>query len=173
MPYSSGKKTPGGISPVLLGAGLGVGAFTVFGLAGIWYYHVYSYPYTNKWTFHNATTNTTETKPVNCLCQEYSVCGCEDNENLQFQKDILGNGSYEALNKSVVSVADIQGKSTIILNGTLPNGTTAAGGTDDGTGTSGGASDTTGTAFSFRHSVVQSGIYWIMAAMVGSAVFFA
>jgi len=38
--------------------------------------------------------------------------------------DLLGNGSTADLDASVV-VADYQGKSTIFINGTLANGTTA------------------------------------------------
>lgn len=73
-------------------------------------------------------------------------------------------------------MADINGKSTIILNGTLPNGTTAAGGTESADGsTATGSSSSTGTATdgAFSLTVMQSGIYWVMAAAVGSAVFLA
>jgi hypothetical protein len=44
--------------------------------------------------------------------------------------DLIGNGSYAALNKTLVNVADVNGTSTILINGTLPNGTTASGGTE-------------------------------------------
>lgn len=163
-PYATGQRSVSGITPVLLGvgAGLAIGSIATYGLYGYWHYPVYSYPYTHGWTFYNSTTNSTQTKPVNCLCEQYSECGCDDNTNAQYQKDILGNGSYAGLNHSLVSVADVNGKSTIILNGTLPNGTTASGGTDS-----------PGAAFSFRHAVMQSGAYWVMAGAVGSAVFLA
>lgn len=72
-----------------------------------------------------------QTKPVDCLCQQYSECGCDDQDNNSFLDDVIGNGSYASLNSSLIRVADVNGTSTIILNGTLPNGTTAAGGTDD------------------------------------------
>lgn len=42
--------------------------------------------------------------------------------------NILGDGSYTALNRSLVTVAIVNGTSTIIINSTLPNGTTASGG---------------------------------------------
>lgn len=45
-------------------------------------------------------------------------------------KDLIGNGSYAALDKSVIDVANVNGTSTILINGTLPDGTTAPGGTD-------------------------------------------
>lgn len=76
----------------------------------------------------------------------------------------------------MVSVADIKGKSTIVLNGTLPNGTTAAGGTEDADGTTSsdtGSGSVTDGAFSLTNGMMQSGVYWIMAAAVGSAVFLA
>lgn len=43
----------------------------------------------------------------------------------------MGNGSYAALNKSLVTVSEVNGTRNLVLNGTLPNGTTAPGGTDD------------------------------------------
>ncbi|OBT70115.1 hypothetical protein VE03_00558 [Pseudogymnoascus sp. 23342-1-I1] len=170
VPYTSGGASRGGISPVLLGVGVGVGAGALtYGLLGGWHGgRIYSYPYKNSWTFYNITVNANQTKPVQCLCEEYNECGCDDNENAQYQKDILGNGSYAALNKTLVTVADINSKSTIILNGTLPNGTTAAGGTEDADGTS---TATTGDSFSLTHGMMRSGVYWVMAAVVGSAVF--
>ena len=72
-----------------------------------------------------------ETKPVTCLCDAYSECGCDDNGNTTFLDALIGDGSYAALNKTLIDVADINGTSTIILNGTLPNGTTTTGGTEN------------------------------------------
>jgi hypothetical protein len=69
--------------------------------------------------------------------------------------DLIGNGSYTALNQSVVTVADINGTSTILINGTLPNGTTAAGGTDSPNGAPG---------------LALKG-YWVMAVLVVCTVF--
>jgi hypothetical protein len=51
---------------------------------------------------------------------------------------VIGDGSYAALNQTVVQVADVNGTSTILINGTLPNGTTDAG--SDGSTASGAAS---------------------------------
>lgn len=78
-------------------------------------------------------------------------------------------------------MADINGRSTIVLNGTLPNGTTAAGGTEEADGSSssddsssgGSGTAVTDGAFSITHGMMQSGVYWVMAAVVGSAVFLA
>jgi hypothetical protein len=151
---------------------------------GLWLYGAYNYPYTHPYTFHNrtATSNTTnstttrrdngfdimlrqtsdegvnQTKPVTCLCAVYSECGCDDNGNTTFLDSIIGDGTYANLNQSLVTVADVNGTSTIVLNGTLPNGTTTAGGTED--------------AFSagVRTAVEMSG-YWVMVALVGFTVF--
>ena len=68
----------------------------------------------------------------------------------------MGNGSYDALNKSIITVADINGTSTILINGTLPNGTTAAGGTDSP---------------NIAASTVKLSGYWLMVALVGCTVF--
>ncbi|KAH8596672.1 hypothetical protein B0O99DRAFT_651430 [Bisporella sp. PMI_857] len=143
-PYTAGSKSPTGlIAPVFLGAGL----LAVY--PGLWLYGAYSYPYHNPYSYRNRSRNSTntndkrdsmfaqlgglmkrqsdgvnETKPVDCLCAAYAVCGCDDTGDLTFLADLIGDGSYAGLNKSVIDVADINGTSTIILNGTLPNGTT-------------------------------------------------
>jgi hypothetical protein len=69
--------------------------------------------------------------------------------------ELIGDGTYNGLNKSVITVADINGTSTILINGTLPNGTTASGGSD---------SADAGVSLKF------SG-YWLMIAFVGCTVF--
>jgi len=140
----------------LLGAGIGAAAI----FPGLWLYNVYSYPYSRPWTFHNSTTNANETKPVNCLCEEYQECGCDDNSNSTFQSSLLGDGSYSSLNKSLVTVGDVNGTSTILINGTLPNGTTASGGTES-------ASD----AGSLSQTLLNASGYWVMAAAVASTIF--
>jgi hypothetical protein len=52
-------------------------------------------------------------------------------------------------------VADINGTSTIILNGTLPNGTTTAGGTENANG---------------AQRMLEASGYWVMIALVGCTV---
>jgi hypothetical protein len=65
---------------------------------------------------------------VKCLCQQYSECGCDDNNDPQYMNGLIGNGSAAAMNQSLVRVANVNGTDTIFVNGTLPNGTTASGG---------------------------------------------
>jgi hypothetical protein len=129
-PYSAGSKSPKGIAPVAL---LGVGALVFF--PGLWLYGAYMYPYSHPYGFHNASSNRNETKNVNCLCQQYSVCGCDDNDDKSYLNGIIGNGTN--LNQTLVRVADVNGTSQIFLNGTLPNGTTASGSTNAASGTHG------------------------------------
>jgi len=116
----------------------------------------------HPWTFYNSTAGANQTKPVNCLCEEYQECGCDDNSNSTFQSDVLGDGSYNNLNKSLVTVDDVNGTSTILINGTLPNGTTASGGTDSAS-----------AATSLSRTILHNSGYWIMAGFVGCAVFLA
>jgi hypothetical protein len=116
---------------------------------GLWLYGAYGYPWHNPVHYNNRTDNDTrtrnETLPVLCLCQEYSVCGCDDNGNSTFVAELLGNGTK-----------------TAVINGTLPNGTTASGGTDPSS-----ADQLSGAA---RKFVVAYGGYWIMVALVGGIV---
>jgi len=102
-----------------------------------------------------------ETKPVTCLCAMYSVCGCDDSDDTTFLDQVIGDGDYSKLNASLVQIADINGTSTIVLNGTLPNGTTASGGVDD---------EVPGSAstLSIGGSVLG---YWVMIALVGFTCF--
>ncbi|RYP86811.1 hypothetical protein DL769_000656 [Monosporascus sp. CRB-8-3] len=128
VPYQAGARSPGGIAPFLVVGGLGFlgGAY----VAGGGYY---MYPYHNQYYYRNATTDRNETKPVVCTCREYGVCSCDDNGDDEYFNSIIGDGSYEGLNRSVVEVArnETDDRTYVYINGTLPNGTTADGGTED------------------------------------------
>jgi hypothetical protein len=132
-PYSAGSKTPKGL---VAGALILPGAAALFIFPGLWLYSVYPY-YLNQYRFYNQSfQNATaqglnQTLNVTCLCQQYQVCGCDNNDNQQYLHDLVGNGSYDALNRTLVNVADVNGTRVLALNGSLPNGTTAPGGTDD------------------------------------------
>lgn len=130
QPYKSGTASPSGILPfVVAGAAIGYVGF----LGAHFAYGAYVYPYTHHYPYYNSTNQKNETKPVTCLCDYYETCGCDDNGNQTYFNSIVGDGSYANLNKSVVTVADndTTHESTIYLLGTLPNGTTASGGTED------------------------------------------
>lgn len=124
VPYRAGSRSTGGIVPSF---------FLVGALAfwpGLWLHNAYLYPYGTPWRYYNATTGQNETKPVQCGCDETVECGCDDNNSTDYINSVLGNGSYNQLNQSLVTVASVNGTDTILLNGSLPNGTTASGGTD-------------------------------------------
>lgn len=133
VPYRAGGRSTGGISPLpFLFAGSAIAFWP-----GLWYHPVYLYPYTNRWSYYNASSARNETKPVKCGCDAYQECGCDDNANRTYVDNVLGNGSYSSLNKSLVTVGDVNGTETILLNGTLPNGTTASGGTESASAAAG------------------------------------
>lgn len=181
-PYASGGRSPAGIVavPLLVGAG----ALALYPGYHLYPYGAYAYPYYHPYGFYNRTgrrnaTNSTntrrevdfemiqirqttttginETKPVTCLCAMYAVCGCDDNGNKTFLDSLIGDGTYANLNLSLVDVAVINGTSTIVINGTLPNGTTAAGGTED--------------AFGAATALTQASGYWVMIALVAATVY--
>jgi hypothetical protein len=155
VPYSAGGRSTKG----LIAAPLLVGGAALVLMPGIWLYSVYPYHYNNPYRFYNRTANRTnsdnnnnnnnkarglvdlvvrqtqmganESLPVTCLCQEFSSCGCDENTDEKYLNDLVGNGSYAALNKTLVTVSDVNNTRTLIINGTLPNGTTAPGGQDD------------------------------------------
>ncbi|KAI1264864.1 hypothetical protein F5Y18DRAFT_69356 [Xylariaceae sp. FL1019] len=131
QPYRSGSRSAGGILPFVL-AGTVLTAITFGGLALA--AGAYAYPYHNPYTFHNATTDKNETKPVVCVCEPYNECGCDEPTNqTAFYNDVIKDGAYTSLNHTLVTVAknDTTGNDTIYINGALPNGTTAAGGDTD------------------------------------------
>lgn len=121
VPYKAGSKTPGGIGAFLL---LG-GALAFW--PGVWLYGAYMYHYDNHYRYYNSTSQKNETRDIICGCARFAVCGCNDNNDTSYYNQLIGNGSYDHLNKSIVNVAKVNGTETILINGTLPNGTTAQG----------------------------------------------
>jgi hypothetical protein len=149
--YAAGGRSPLGINPVFLAT-----PFLLF--PGIWAAGAFAYPDSHPYTFHNSSaTNATnpngvnQTKNVECLCAKNADCGCDDNSDTTYLSSVVGNGSYAALNKTLVNVADVNGSNTIVINGTLPSGTAS-------TTTSGAA------------KVAELSGYWIMVATVLYAV---
>ncbi|KAF2751339.1 hypothetical protein M011DRAFT_473829 [Sporormia fimetaria CBS 119925] len=153
VPYTAGSRSPRGLVPGALL--LPAAALLIF--PGLWLYSVYPYYYNNPHRFYNETARMNESLPVQCLCQENSVCGCDENEDEQYWNDLIGSGNYAALNKSQVTVSDVNGTKTIVINGTLPKGTTAPGGEDDPVGAA---------------NVLRLSGYWAMVMIVLSTVAF-
>lgn len=157
QPYRSGSVSPSGISPFFLGAGLGALAFYPL-LA--WPHGAYFYPYGHPYGFYNHSSGRNESKPVQCACDPDVECGCDDdggNATTTVLNELIGDGSYDKLNQTEVMVAN----NTIFINGTLPNGTTAAGGTED-------ANAGAGMRF-----LLQNAGWWPVVATVCAAVFIA
>ena len=154
----------GGGSAVPFVAGAAAGGLAGYAIAhsslgfwpGHWYGNAYLYDYKDSVTFHNATTNKDETLPVTCGCSESAECSCGN--NVQTAKELLGNGTYSALNKSLIDVGTYKNRKTILINGTLPDGTTAPGGSDD---------SSTGSAT----SLVSAAGVWPVVACVLATVF--
>lgn len=115
------------------------------------------YHHPQPYTFYNETSQENETKPVICACDPYDMCGC-DNGTTAYMADLIGDGSYTTLNHSLVTVAEVNGTSTILVNGTLPNGTTAPSGGESVAGTG-------------LQALLKGVGWWPVVAAVGAIVF--
>ena len=56
---------------------------------------------------------------MECLCQRFHECGCNANNQTDYVTDVANNNSISRF-------AQMDGQRTLLVNGTLPNGTTAA-----------------------------------------------
>lgn len=92
---------------------------------------------------------------MTCLCQEYQACGCDDNGNTTYIDDLLGNGSTSDQNSTLVHVGNVNGTKTVVINGTLPNGT----------------DDSSSTSAAMRQSVLEMSGFWVVGAVVLATVF--
>lgn len=158
VPYTAGQRSPRrSVLPFLLP----VAALGFF--PALWLYPVFAYPYVGYPGYHWIEDGRNRTANVTCLCQQYSVCGCDpdDSSNMTYLNQQLtdGRGSGPPVNTSTVRVVDFgNGNTTAYINGTLDNGTTAAGGTDP--------SDESQISAAAQ-LMVNYGGYWI-AALVAS-----
>ncbi|KAG6016294.1 hypothetical protein E4U43_003940, partial [Claviceps pusilla] len=148
-PYRSGLATAAGVGAVALAAGAALAFWP-----GVWHHGANLYPHRNDFSFYNSTTRATERLPVVCGCAQYEECACDENEAAL--RELVGDGTYEALNKSIINVGDYRGRKTLLINGTLPNGTTADGPDSAGFGTT---------------SLTEIAVYWSLAAAVLATVF--
>jgi hypothetical protein len=84
------------------------------------------YHYPNSYRYYNETSEEEEERPILCACSAEASCGCDQDDNTNntaLYDELIGNGSYEHLNKSIVDVAEVNGTTTILINGTLPEDT--------------------------------------------------
>ena len=73
----------------------------------------------------------------------------------------MGNGSYAALDKSVVNVGTVNGTTRmLVINGTLPNGTDTEGEDEEGGASSWGS----------RQSMVHISGFWVVGGIVGAMI---
>ncbi|KYK58174.1 hypothetical protein DCS_05187 [Drechmeria coniospora] len=162
-PFASGRRSALGIAPIML-----VGAALAF-WPGLWLHGAWVYPYSHVHHYHNASSGEDETANVVCGCARFAACGCDENNNTAYYDDLLGNGSYAALNKSVVDMGEYNGSKTILINGTLANGTTAA--QETPTQSAQNAQNTKVSAASSITSIAHAAGYWPAVAAVVAAVF--
>ncbi|KAF3492221.1 uncharacterized protein GIQ15_01738 [Arthroderma uncinatum] len=122
VPFRAGSKSPLGRRLPFF---LPLAALAFF--PGLWLFGVYAYAHSDPYRWHNRTSMMNQSFPVTCLCQEYSVCGCEDNNNNTYIESLLNTSDPNNLTSAspIVRVADVNGTTTIFINGTLENGTTA------------------------------------------------
>ncbi|KAF3806680.1 hypothetical protein GCG54_00000046 [Colletotrichum gloeosporioides] len=155
VPYAAGaSRGPGSIAPFLLiGGGL---AFW----PGLWLAGAHMYPYSHPYRFYNQSARENQTKPIMCGCADHQPCACDENNSTEYMNALLGNGSYQGLNQSVVTKGIYNNTDTILINGTLPNGTTASGGSDD-----------VGTTSAAFRAVSEALGFWPMLAVVLVTVF--
>ncbi|KAK6496607.1 hypothetical protein TWF481_001601 [Arthrobotrys musiformis] len=116
--YKAGAKSPLGLAPFLLPL-----AAIALIFPGLWLYAVYSYHYNTLYQYYNNSLNAIQSVPVQCLCMQYSDCACDDNGNTTFIDELV------ALNQSNTTVfAVVDGVWTLLINGTVENGTGPAAG---------------------------------------------
>ncbi|KAK5732798.1 hypothetical protein LTR17_010216 [Elasticomyces elasticus] len=144
-PYAAGGRSPGGVAPYFLAGG----ALAFF--PGLWLYGAYAYPYYGLHSYRNTTSNRNESMPVQCYCAQYSACGCDNNTDSSYLTEVANN-------KTVSRVANVNGTDTLLINGTLENGTSDA--------TQSSAAGNLGQSFA-----EMSG-FWIVVAGVGYTMWF-
>ncbi|KAL9632679.1 MAG: hypothetical protein Q9164_005163 [Protoblastenia rupestris] len=169
-PYRAGGPTPvGRILPFALVGGA-IGAAAIF--PGAWLYGAYGYGYNTPYSFRNRTNLTAQANdslPVVCLCEEYQACGCDDNGDRAFLDELVGNGSYAALDKNLVTVSMVNGTRTLVLDGTLDNGTDSESGAASTSGSQA-PQQTSTTSAAVGMSVVRNSGFWVAGGLVGGMV---
>ncbi|EAS28982.3 uncharacterized protein CIMG_07728 [Coccidioides immitis RS] len=155
VPYTAGRRSPTGLLPFFLPV-----ALLAF-FPGLWLFGAYAYQSNHDFNWRNRTSGMDENIPIICLCQQYSVCGCDDNNNSTYIQSILNDTDQNGLprNSSIVKTVEVNGTTRIYINGTLPNGTTAPSG----------ESTNMAPGLMLPHLLKLSG-YWSMVAIVLATV---
>lgn len=71
----------------------------------------------------------------------------------------MGNGTEADQDKTLVRVANVNGTKTVVINGTLPNGTDSS------------SSDSSSTSGAIRTAVLENSGFWLLGAIVSATVF--
>ncbi len=178
VPYTAGRRSPLGILPFLLPVVVIAAYFPGYWAYGAWGYP-YSHPYywrnrtateerfddrrrsiTSRQAQQNNSNNAVQVLPVLCLCQQFLVCGCDDNQSDEFLRSILPNDTSDAqVDQTLLRISNVNGTRTIVINGTIANGTTAPG-----------ATDTQRSSASFGRVVLESSGWWLLVFIVGWTV---
>ena len=90
----------------------------------------------------------------------YSACGCDNNSNTTYLDSLVGNGSAADENSTLIHIGIVNNTKTLIVNGTLPNGTND---TDD-------SSTSPTTSGAVRQNMLEHSGFWLVGAIVGATV---
>lgn len=141
VPFRAGNPSRG-VSPVLLG--VGAGSLLLFPALA---YGAYAYSYPGSYRYYNETSRTNETHPMECYCGRFHACGCEPNNNTDYLNSVANNQSAAKLVNN-----------TLMVDGSLDNETTAAGGE--------------GAASSLQQGLFEMSGFWVVFAGVAYTVWF-
>ncbi|KAL2366078.1 hypothetical protein RJZ56_000918 [Blastomyces dermatitidis] len=123
VPYTAGKTSRRGLLPF---AFLPLAALAFFPGLWLWGAHAYHIGHYNYRNTSDPNANATQI-PIECLCQRYSVCGCEENDNTTYINELLKQKDEHGMPTNTTTVRVVpkdDGPTTIYVNGSLANGTT-------------------------------------------------
>lgn len=146
-PFPPGQATGSGLRPSFVPAT----ALAVFPGVLLLGAYVYAYDQHHHWV--DQETHRNRSLPVECFCQQYMDCSCDD-KSKDYAK---GFDNGRPVNSSTVQDLTINGTEKIYVNGTVPNDTSSH-------GTSGASTLAPGQSMA-----LNSG-YWAMVAVVIGAV---
>ncbi|OJD12815.1 hypothetical protein ACJ73_09293, partial [Blastomyces percursus] len=159
VPYTAGKASRTGLLPF---AFLPLAALAFFPGLWLWGAHVYHIGHYNYRNTSEPNANATQI-PIECLCQQYGVCGCEKNDNATYIDELLKEKDEHGMptNTTTVRVVPKDDESTTIyVNGSLANGTT----NPDPS-----IPENSGVPI-FPSTLSRLGGYWLMASWVVAAI---
>ncbi|OJJ08841.1 hypothetical protein ASPVEDRAFT_34970 [Aspergillus versicolor CBS 583.65] len=91
----------------------------------------YAYKYEAEFEYTESDDDSSHSAPIYCCCALGSLCGCDDfHQNSSFVLAMLERemASVNPLNSTSVCAIDIEGETTVLVSGTLEDGSTKADG---------------------------------------------